>query len=41
VGEVPIVQSSDTDNNLPIVSAVLFTNFRSDIIALSLKTGGF
>ncbi len=41
VGEVPTVRSSDTDTDLPIVSADLLTNFRSGIIASSLKTDGF
>ncbi len=27
VGEIPTVRSSDTDTDLPIVSADLFTNF--------------
>ena len=39
VGEVPTVHDTVTD--LPIVSADLFTNFRSSIIASSLQTGGF
>ena len=41
VGGVPTVRSSDTETDLPTLSADLFTNFRSDIIASSLKTGGF
>ncbi len=41
VGEIPTVRSSDTDTDLPIVSADLFTNFRSEIIALSLKLADF
>ncbi len=30
VGEVPTVRSSDTDVDLPIVSADLFTNFKAN-----------
>jgi hypothetical protein len=41
VGGVPTLRSSDTETDLPTLSADLFTNFRSDIIASSLKTGGF
>ncbi len=41
VGEGPTVRPSDTETDLPIVSADLFTNFRSYMIASSLKTGGF
>jgi len=40
-GEVPTVLSSDTDIDLPIVSANLFANFRSDTIASSLQTEKF
>ncbi len=38
VGEIPTVRSSETNTDLPIVSADFFTNFISDIIAcLSYK----
>jgi hypothetical protein len=37
VGEIPTVRSSDTDADLPTVSAdLLFTNFSIDAIASSL-----
>jgi hypothetical protein len=41
VGEVPTVQSSGTNTDLPIVLADLFANFRSYTIASSLQSGRF
>ncbi len=39
MGEVPTVRSSDSDVNLPILSADLFANFKNKTIASSLQNG--
>jgi hypothetical protein len=41
VGKGPTVRSSDIDTDLSIVSAIVFSKFRSNPIASSLQNGGF